>query len=121
MRVIYRKIRHARYLYIKRNVEKVWGARYTLGARHLSKNMVISDYTHYKDTKSVPPNRQRPTSNPTLWFPVGALCITAGDAFQALFCWAIYRSCLGNFLFRVPSQVAVEVLFMSCVRRYPAA
>jgi hypothetical protein len=33
MRVIYRKIRHARYLYIKRNFEKVWGARYTLGAR----------------------------------------------------------------------------------------
>ena len=34
MRVIYRKIRHARYLYNKRNVEKVWGARY------LSKNTV---------------------------------------------------------------------------------
>ena len=34
MLVIYRKIRHARYLYIKRNVEKVWGARY------LSKNTV---------------------------------------------------------------------------------
>ena len=30
---IYRKIRHARYLYIKRNVEKVWGARYTLGMK----------------------------------------------------------------------------------------
>ena len=41
MRVIYRKIRHAPYLYIKRNVEKVWGARYTLGARYLSKNTVI--------------------------------------------------------------------------------
>ena len=41
MRVIYRKIRHARYLYIKRNVEKVWDARYTLGARYLSKNTVI--------------------------------------------------------------------------------
>ena len=40
MHVIYRKIRHARYLYIKRNVEKVWGARYTLGARYLSKNTV---------------------------------------------------------------------------------
>jgi len=40
MRVIYRKIRHARYLYIKRNVEKVWGTRYTLGARYLSKNTV---------------------------------------------------------------------------------
>ena len=37
MRVIYRKIRHMRYIYIKRNVEKVWGARYTLGARYLSK------------------------------------------------------------------------------------
>ena len=35
MRVIYRKIRHARYLYIKRSVEKVWGARY------LSKNTVL--------------------------------------------------------------------------------
>ena len=41
MRAIYRKIRHGRYLYIKRNVEKVWGARYTLGARYLSKNTVI--------------------------------------------------------------------------------
>ena len=41
MRVIDRKIRHVRYLYIKRNVEKVWGARYTLGARYLSKNTVI--------------------------------------------------------------------------------
>ena len=41
MRVIYRKIRHELYLYIKRNVEKVWGARYTLGARYLSKNTVI--------------------------------------------------------------------------------
>ena len=40
MRVIYRKIRRARYLYIKRNVEKVWGARYKLGARYLSKNTV---------------------------------------------------------------------------------
>jgi len=42
MRVIYRKIRNARYLYIKRNVEKVWGPRYTLGARYLSKNTVYS-------------------------------------------------------------------------------
>jgi hypothetical protein len=41
MRVIYRKISYARYLYIKRNVEKVWGACYTLGARCLSKNTVI--------------------------------------------------------------------------------
>ena len=41
MRVIYRKIRHARYLYIKRNVEKVWGERYTLDARYLSKNTVL--------------------------------------------------------------------------------
>ena len=42
MRVIYREIRHARYLYIKRNVEKVWGVRYKLGARYLSKNTVHS-------------------------------------------------------------------------------
>ena len=41
MRFIYRKIRHARYLYIKRNVENVWGARYTLGAGYLSKNTVV--------------------------------------------------------------------------------
>jgi len=40
MHVIYQKICHERYLYIKRNVEKVWGARYTLGARYLSKNTV---------------------------------------------------------------------------------
>ena len=40
MRVIYQKIHHVRYLYIKRNVEKVWGARYTLGACYLSKNTV---------------------------------------------------------------------------------
>jgi hypothetical protein len=43
MRVIYRKIRHARYLYIKGNVEKVWGARYTLRARYLSKNTVFRE------------------------------------------------------------------------------
>jgi hypothetical protein len=29
------------YVYIKRNVEKVWDARYTLGARCLSKNTVL--------------------------------------------------------------------------------
>ena len=48
MRVIYRKIRHARYLYIKRNVEKVWGARYTLGARYLSKNTVNAFINYYE-------------------------------------------------------------------------
>ena len=47
MRVIYRKIRHAHYLYIKRNVEKVWGARYTLGARYLAKNTVYSLWYHH--------------------------------------------------------------------------
>ena len=41
MRVIYKKIRHVRYLYIKRNVKKLWGARYTLGERYLSKNTVL--------------------------------------------------------------------------------
>ena len=49
MRVIYRKIRHALYLHIKWNVEKVWGARYKLGARYLSKNTVytyIYTYTY---------------------------------------------------------------------------
>ena len=48
MHVIYRKIRHARYLYIKRNVKKVWGARYTLGARYISKNMVIHVWFEHK-------------------------------------------------------------------------
>ena len=47
MRVINRKIRHARYLYIKRNVEKVWGERYTLGARYLSKNTVLNFISIY--------------------------------------------------------------------------
>jgi len=47
MRAIYRKIHHARYLYIKRNVEKVWGACYTLGARHLSKNTVLQFKAHH--------------------------------------------------------------------------
>ena len=39
MCVIYPKIRHARYLYIKTNVKKVCGARY------LSKNTVIKLFT----------------------------------------------------------------------------
>ena len=54
MRVIYRKIRHARYLYIKRYVEKVWCARYTLGARYLSKNtVIILQFTVYKHKKKL--------------------------------------------------------------------
>ena len=51
MRVIYQKIRHARYLYIKRNVEKVWGARYTLGARYLSKNTPCTLSIHQKECR----------------------------------------------------------------------
>ena len=43
MRVIYRKIRHARYLYIKSNAQKVSSARYKLGARYLSKKTAIYD------------------------------------------------------------------------------
>ena len=53
MRIIYRKIRHARYLYIKMNVEKVWGARYTLGARYLSKNMVHDVFSFHTRTTNV--------------------------------------------------------------------
>ena len=49
MRAIYRKMRRARYLYIKRNVEKVWGARYTLGARYLSKNTVVPLFLELPD------------------------------------------------------------------------
>ena len=51
MRVIHRKIRHARYLYIKRNVEKVWGARYTLGARYTSKNTSCALSIHQKECR----------------------------------------------------------------------
>ena len=50
MRVIYRKIRHARYLYIKTNVEKVWGARYTLGCviyRKIRYNLFIESQIHF--------------------------------------------------------------------------
>ena len=54
MRVIYRKIRHARYLYTKRNAEKVSGARYTLGARYLSKNTVIFTLSRGNYRKSKP-------------------------------------------------------------------
>ena len=53
MRVIYRKICHARYLYIKRNVEKVWGARYTLGARYLSKNTVHSLFVSRNNAQDI--------------------------------------------------------------------
>ena len=42
MRVIYRKIRHSHYPYTKRNVEKVWGARY------LSKNTVFRSFDDVK-------------------------------------------------------------------------
>jgi len=49
MRVIYRKIRHARYLYIKRNVEKVWGARYTLGARVIYRKIRYNINYHHVD------------------------------------------------------------------------
>ena len=52
MRVIYRKIRHARYLYTKRNVEKVWGARY------LSKNTVFV----YKEKENIDSKYQLPVS-----------------------------------------------------------
>ena len=47
MLVIYRKIRHARYLYIKMNEEKVWGARY------LSKNTVFLNQ-HFVSIHGVP-------------------------------------------------------------------
>ena len=50
MRVIYRKIRHARYLYIKRNLEKVWGARY------LSKNTVFIKFLAFVFETPLVPN-----------------------------------------------------------------
>ena len=78
MRVIYRKIRHARYLYIKRNVEKVWGACYTLGTRYLSKNTVINFIIYllkhfvipsFKCFKNSPANIM--TGVATIWFCAG--------------------------------------------------
>jgi hypothetical protein len=39
MRGIHYKGMRGKSNVIKRNVEKVWGARYTLGARYLPKNM----------------------------------------------------------------------------------
>jgi hypothetical protein len=73
MRVIYRKIRHASYLYIKRNVEKVWGARYTLGARYISQNTVFSFFALYHtDGLLVPRSRKsRAIPLPTLWATPG--------------------------------------------------
>ena len=45
MGVIYRKIRPARYVYIKRDVENVCDARYTLDVSYLSKYIVIYNET----------------------------------------------------------------------------
>ena len=41
MRVIYRKYVMRVIYTLKKNVEKVWGVRYTLGASYLSKNTVL--------------------------------------------------------------------------------
>jgi hypothetical protein len=42
---------------IKRNVEKVWGARYTLGARCLPKNTVLQiSGESVKERVSLPPD-----------------------------------------------------------------
>ena len=85
MRVIYRKICHAHYLYIKRNVEKLWGARYTLGTRYLSKNTVIE-----------------------LSLSLGFICASPADAFfgnKAILCQNLksgYHVIL--YLWRVESQ-----------------
>ena len=71
MRVIYRKIRHARYLYIKRNVEKVWGARYTLGARYLSNNTVFFFFNERQNGHLTHSRHQRndPVNNRQLLVP----------------------------------------------------
>jgi hypothetical protein len=42
MRSIHYKGMRGKSNVIKRNVEKVWGVRYTLGARYLPKNTVLS-------------------------------------------------------------------------------
>ena len=69
MRVIYPKIRHARYLYIKRNVEKVWDARYTLGARYLSKTTVISLTFYYFSPHSLPQLRHLSRRDKHVYIP----------------------------------------------------
>jgi hypothetical protein len=38
---------------IKRNVEKVWGAHYTLGARYLQKNTVFYVLKHFNTRSTV--------------------------------------------------------------------
>ena len=63
MHVIYRKIRHALYLYIKRNVEKVWGARYlskkTVDATECFIALIIFStcfghlYTHHQKLETI--------------------------------------------------------------------
>ena len=65
-RVIYQKIRHARYLYIKRNGEKVWGARYTLGARYLSKNTVITFVIGHYDAWQTHGDTEEPVTSVAL-------------------------------------------------------
>ena len=72
VRIIYRKIRHARYLYIKRNVEKVWGARYTLGVRYLSKNTVI----WFKLATKVLPSVGTVSCNPQMFNSIKCGCLT---------------------------------------------
>jgi hypothetical protein len=42
----------ARYLYIIRDAEKICGARYTLGARYLPKNTVLFINTFFAYSKS---------------------------------------------------------------------
>ena len=76
MRVIYRKIRHARYLYIKTNVEKVWGARYTLGARYLSKNTVLNSAGDVTGLESTAASHAQCASNYTIRY-----CSQAFDIF----------------------------------------
>jgi hypothetical protein len=46
---------------IKRNVEKVWGARYTLGARYLPKNTVLYTFilVNYKSTLGQLPRKSK--------------------------------------------------------------
>ena len=79
MHVIYRKIRHANYLYIKRNVEKVWGARYTLGARYLSKKYGISNGNHFGSHSHVQLSVTPMLCTSRIFFHMGSECIQLQD------------------------------------------
>ena len=104
MRVIYRKIRHARYLYIKRNVEKVWGARYTLGAHYLSKNTVVCSKPLQLTCKKLLVYHQVPSRVSLAWQCMSTL---AGDSDKAV------SGCEHASIYDHPALKLVPLLLLS--------